>query len=126
MPEGIRFKPGVSGNPAGRPRHSQEWKDFKSENKFKIEDSLHKFLRWPVEDLIEYARKTDIPVMDMMVVRILIETIKKGDNVRLEWLLTRIIGKVKEETSVELTFKTLHEQIVDEIQKLEKPAVTED
>ena len=36
----------------------------------------------------------------MLVARILYEGIKRGDHVKLEWVYSRLVGKVKEEVEV--------------------------
>ena len=40
------------------------------------------------------------PALDLVVIKVLIEAIRKGDEKRLGFLLDRTIGKVKEEIEV--------------------------
>jgi hypothetical protein len=62
-----------------------------------------------------------IPARDMVVITILAMAIKQGDTSRLNFLLERTIGKVADKLDVrsQVITKTLHEQIVDEIEKNE-------
>lgn len=113
------FKPGQSGNPGGRPKLPEDVREARTFNKIECERVLNKFLTWPLEDLAAFVSDKKSPVLEALVARILLEGVKRGDHVRLEWVMQRLIGKVKEE--IDLTTKgSLHFQVVNLINNIEK------
>lgn len=116
---GRDFQPGESGNPNGRPPIPEEIKKARLLNKVHVEELLNKFLNWPLQDLVTFSQKKESPVLELLVARILLEAIKKGDQVRLEFLFQRLIGKVKEEFDHNHKGLSFHAQIVGMIEKIE-------
>lgn len=86
------FTPGQSGNPGGRPKKPQELKDATpTEIKLLIwrlwkmrRDELHAFISDPAT-----------PAGELHMASVLAKGIKEGDPVRLDYLLNRLIGRVK-------------------------------
>jgi len=123
---GRNFKPGVSGNPNGAPKIPDEIKEARKLNKIQVEEILNKFLNWPLSDLVLFTQKKESPVLEVLVARILLEGIKKGDQVRLEFIFQRLVGKVKEEIDLNANLNhSFHSRVVDLIDSLEKPNTTE-
>jgi hypothetical protein len=53
-----------------------------------------------VEDLNRAVQNPELPVLDVMIIRVIIEAIRRGDSKRVEFLLNRTIGKVKEDIEI--------------------------
>lgn len=89
-PKQYHFQPGVSGNPGGRP------KSFLTRSRVKI--IIDKYLslsRNELEKLI--IDKENTPALELMIISTILYCIKAGDYSRLEALLSRAVGKVKED-----------------------------
>ena len=69
-------------------------------NKVESERILNKFLNLSLDELASFANNKSNNVHEMLVARILYEGIKRGDHVKLEWVYSRLVGKVKEEVEV--------------------------
>lgn len=69
-------------------------------NKVESERILNKFLHLSLDELAAFANDKKNTVHEMLVARILYEGIKRGDHVKLEWVYSRLVGKVKEEVEV--------------------------
>lgn len=96
--------------------------DVNDAKKFTTEDCervLTKFLDWKFKDLIEFAKKGDSPVLEMLIARILIEAARKGDQIRLSFIFDRLLGKQKETVEVQ-TKVTLHDKILNLIEDNKK------
>lgn len=90
------WKKGQSGNPAGRVKLPEEVKQAKKLNRVSMEAALNKFLGWETQQLADFLDNKKNPVLEMIVARILIEAMKKGDQMRLNFLFDRLIGKVQD------------------------------
>lgn len=91
-PEHTRWKPGQSGNVAGRPKGIVR--------KDEIQAVLGRFWLMDAKDIEAYLAKPGVTAGERLVASIVISAIKGGDATKAEWLLTRMIGKVKEEVEV--------------------------
>lgn len=105
------FKPGQSGNPtgagAGRPPHPPEINAGNQLTKASFNATLNKYLHCNAADLELIVTDPKIPVIDMVVCKILLESGNKGDHVRLNFLIERLLGKVKEEVEISLPKPTI-------------------
>ncbi len=95
-----QFKKGYSGNPGGRDKLPPEIREAKRLTRRSMEVALNKFLGWPTEKLAEFLRDTNNTVIEMIIAKILIEALKRGDQIRLNFIFDRLIGKVKDEVEV--------------------------
>lgn len=88
-PIATRFKPGVSGNPGGRPKY---WLTPE-----KIREILSRLLNETEPRLRDMlGLDSGYPASDKWVASIIIKGIENGDASRFAYLLDRAIGKVKE------------------------------
>ena len=93
-----QWKKGKSGNPKGRPRIKGALKDIKEKIGDELEKNISKMLKMNQAQLKEIAEdKTGkYPSFKQTIASILFHSIKYGDPSRLEALLSRVIGKVKD------------------------------
>lgn len=92
---GRNFPAGNSGRPKGSKNKVVSRKVLEA-NKKEIEVLISKYLNLPLAKLRVAATKPTTKSMDLMIIKIIIEAIKKGDFTRLNFLLDRTIGKVKD------------------------------
>lgn len=90
-------------------------------NKDEATRILNKFAQMPTEEVIKFANDKANPAMEMLVARVFVEAIKTGDPVRLNLLLDRLIGRVKDyvEHKVDVSFN-LHKQLMDFQDKIQE------
>lgn len=100
-----------------------EVKEARLLNAAKFEEIIYKYMGSPIEELQAAANNPATPAIEHIVIKLLSLAIKHGDIARLNLLLERTIGKVTDKLQVnaQVTNKTLHQQIVEEIQKHEDP-----
>ena len=93
-PVGKRFPPGVSGNPGGKPKQllTQD----------KVSSVLGKFCLMTRIELQEIVQSPKSTMLEVTVASILARAAKDGDYSRLEFLLSRSIGKVTDKVEVKL------------------------
>lgn len=96
---GRDFQKGKPGGP-GQPKIPVEVIEARKINKVESERILNKFLHLSLDELAAFANDKSNTVHEMLVARILYEGIKRGDHVKLEWVYSRLVGKVKEEIEV--------------------------
>jgi len=91
--------------------------EARRENASVFESTIYKYMHSPIEVLRNVLKDPSTPARDLVVIRILVLAIEKGDHARLNFLLERTIGKVVDRH--EIVAKSTHEQVVEAIE-LEK------
>jgi hypothetical protein len=109
------WKPGQSGNPNGRPARSKEHKQFERLTKEKYINILQRCLYKSLEQLEEMFRDKSNTALELWVISIMIDGIKKGDDRKIETVLGRIIGK--QETNIKVGLS--HAEIINLVNDLE-------
>lgn len=118
-PRGRPFQKGVNPNPLniGKNAPTADDKAARKLTRLTVERIFNAHCHSPLQELIAKVKDETLPAIDLLIVRILIEAIKKGDHVKLDFILDRTIGRVPQKTELELdTSKSLHQQIVDIIE----------
>jgi hypothetical protein len=91
-----KFKPGESGNPAGRPAEPQELKELKTLNRSKFEALVNEVIYLSVDELQKIPLDKTANGIKVMLASVLIKAINTGDNRRADFFINRLIGKVPE------------------------------
>lgn len=94
---GRNWEPGQSGNPNGRPKTPDDLKKALRMTKIEFQELLVKYLSFSLADLKAANENANTTALDRIVISVITNAIKKGDQQRLDFLMNRIIGKVKEE-----------------------------
>lgn len=89
----------------------QDLKEAREQNAKEFEASLYKYMKLNMAELKAAYANPSTPARDLAVIKILEQSINKGDQQRLNFLLERTIGKVKDVSEVEIT--GLHKTLVD-------------
>jgi hypothetical protein len=90
------FKPGQSGNPAGRPKTPD---DILKANRLTAETfarQINKYLHLTVDELNADLSRPDASMIDLLVGGMVMKAAKDHDWQRANFILDRIIGKVKD------------------------------
>lgn len=116
----------------GKKGWDAEWSVTRQLNQRDIEITINKYLHAPMNSLREILKKKDLPAVDAMIIGIIIKAVDSSDAVRLEFILSRLVGKVKQEVSVNANVSrynynvdvnaqiNLNNLSIDELEALEK------
>lgn len=83
---------GQSGNPGGRAVNNVRRDD--------VQKLMGRFWAMDVKDIEAYLSKPGVTAGERLVASIVVSAIKTGDAAKAEWLLSRLVGKVKEEVEI--------------------------
>lgn len=111
MSEETRFKPGQSGNPNGRPKLPDDIRQIRKVNKTEIERVMNKFLSMTKSEISQLVNDQDTPALEIMLASIIVKATTHGDHQRLNFILDRLVGKVKDVVQVELPKPTVIERL---------------
>jgi hypothetical protein len=95
---GRDFKPGKPGG--GRPALPPEIKEARKLNQFEVEMSLSNHLRMNRAEISRVIKDPDSRMLDILVASIIAKAVQTGDAARLDFILNRTIGKVKEQIEI--------------------------
>lgn len=109
-----KFKKGMSGNPGGRPRVPDDIKLARQLTSFELDRILNKcaFLTLPQIEQLSSKGNTESPIFEMIVAKILHMAFKNGDAWRTEFILNRLLGRVRDQEPKDVTPKLMPGQIV--------------
>jgi hypothetical protein len=99
-PEHSRFKKGQSGNPGGKPKVPDDIKEARKLNQIELERAINRLIWLPRAELKALIENPETPMFEMMLASIVAQAAQKGDQSRLEFILMRVIGKVKDQLEV--------------------------
>lgn len=101
---GRPFEKGKTGNPKGRPQLPIDLKQARTVTKLELERILNRFLTMTAQELAAAMTDPRTTVLEAIVLTIATKALQGGDQVRLNFLLDRLIGKVQEPTQQHAVF----------------------
>jgi hypothetical protein len=118
------WRKGVSANPSGRPKTPEELKDC---TPIELRRLIWSLWKMPRDDLKKLLANPETPAGVLFLANVYAKGIAQGDSQRLDMLLNRLIGKVKEVVEVQTSeaLPTLEEakQIIEADYALLPPPV---
>jgi hypothetical protein len=97
------WKPGQTGNPKGRGRLPPEIKQLKILSTMELMAGMNEIIRLNVSELKERMNDPNITSLEAGICKILFLAITKGDHIRMDFILNRLIGKSKETIEIQQT-----------------------
>ncbi len=104
---GRPFQKGNPGGP-GRPPMDPELKKIQKVTRTEAELLLSKFMQMDIDELEAVLRDKKRKCVEHMIGRIVLMGIKNGDHARLDFMLNRLIGKVKENIEHSVRPRVIH------------------
>ena len=90
-----QFKKGQSGNPNGRPKGTTLVpKELRTINNRLVAETMSKYLNCTAQELQDHFKDPATSALDLIILRVLVEGIRKADQAKMNAILERIIGKV--------------------------------
>lgn len=99
---GRDFKPGHDQPGPGRPPYPKEVREASKLTRILFEGTLNKLINMNISELESYTQDSSVPAIEVILASILQRAIRDGDHTRLDFILNRLIGKVKEKIDVDL------------------------
>ena len=104
-PKTGKFQKGYKGGP-GRPKKPDDVKAAAKLTRTNLEKKLNHFLAMDSDELSAILKDPKTPMLEVMVGRIVLMAAKNGDQTRLDFLLNRLLGKVKDNVEVSVVKPT--------------------
>lgn len=89
FPKGNKLSP-------GRPRLPPEIKEGRKLNQAELERVINKLVYLEKSELNHVIKEPSTPVIELIAAQILLKASEQGDHTRLDFILTRMLGRVKE------------------------------
>lgn len=106
---GKNFKPGQGGRKKGAVSIPKKVAEL---NRKEAEEKFSKYLKMTQDQLEVASKEPSTPMMDKIIIKVIKEAEKKGDFTRLNFMLDRTIGKVRDKIDVSNEDGSLMPQIV--------------
>ena len=90
------------GNPLGKPRLPAELSLAKKLSKEFVRVKLTEMLQKPMHELVDICQDYDMNAIDCWLAKIIVMGVTTGDQVRLNFMFDRIIGKVSEVKEIQI------------------------
>lgn len=130
-PESTWFKPGQSGNISGRPKLPPEIKEAYKLTQTRFIELVNKYLSMNREEISLASQDPKATTLDLIVLKILQQAIVKGDQIRLTFLLDRLLGKLPNSIDMAINPNVLEyvkqyegkstQELVEEFNKIVSP-----
>lgn len=99
-PTPASWKKGQSGNPKGNVDKSLT--EAHRYNKREMEQIFNRYLNLTFEDLQKLEKDQTLLAKDLLAIKIIVQGIKTSDPYRFNFILDRLIGKVKDQIDIEI------------------------
>lgn len=93
---GRNFAPGKSGNPKGRPRLPVDIKGARELNRLELERMLNAYAFKSLAQIKQATKDSSLPIFEGIIAQILLKAHQGGDIWRADFVLNRLIGRVRE------------------------------
>ncbi|MDR3049440.1 MAG: DUF5681 domain-containing protein [Elusimicrobiota bacterium] len=89
------FKPGITGNPKGRPSMPQEYNDFKRLSALQYKELVDKYFGMTIKELKEYLNnnRDRLPAVEVWLLKVMNDGMQEGNPGVLDMILNRTIGR---------------------------------
>lgn len=104
IPNNVPFKPGQSGNPAGRPRKYVSTLKEAGYKLSEINDTIQLMMAMDIEELKNVYANPKASVLEKTIAAAIKKGIEKGSLEQIETLLSRIYGKPKQSMDIDGQF----------------------
>lgn len=121
-PVETRFKPGMSGNPSGRPGIPKDLRSVKPLSQDSVNRIISKYASMTLAELDKSSTDPNTPAIELIYASAIKAAILDGDTNRLEAILNRGIGKVRDNVAVTTRNESLNEEPTEKLLKLVKEA----
>ena len=81
----------------GRPKSTPEQRALRQLTKTQFEKLCNKFVHMNRDEIVVSLQSPETTALELMVGKVIHEAIVRGDTVRFNFILERLIGKVKEQ-----------------------------
>lgn len=105
------FKKGFSANPLGRPPLPPDLKAVRKLSPALVSGMISKYARMSRGELTTVIEDRSTPALNLTICVILAKAMQDGDYTRLNFLLDRSIGKVKENVEISIPKPTIIERL---------------
>ena len=102
-----QFQPGQSGNPSGRPKLPDSIKRLKKMTAIEVDKLLNEFMSMTKVEIDELMASDETPMLKKIVGQIFIKAAEHGDQSRLNFLLDRTAGPVKNDIDINIIPKPM-------------------
>jgi len=109
------FSKGENGYQATVP---EDLRQARKLTKVEIELVLNKYLYLPFGEIQAALRDPTKPTIEILIISVLLTAIKRGDHDRLNFVLDRLLGKVKQDVDLNVK-KSFHEECVDFVESID-------
>ncbi len=106
----IPAKKGECRNPGGRRKTPPDLLKARTINTFELERVVNKYLYSTEDELKEAEKHPETHMLDRMIISIMQKAVRAGDQGRLDFVLCRMLGKVKDKLEIteSIEKKSLH------------------
>ena len=77
-----------------------EVKETRALNHVTVPLIIDRYMKMDIEDLKAVMQRPGTPAIEMIIAKVIVEAIRKGDQQRLSFLFDRLLGKQQENISV--------------------------
>lgn len=98
---GRDFLPGNKIGAKGRTPAIPEVKEVRALNHVTVPLVIDRYMKMDLEELKAVMQRPGTPAVEMIIAKVIVEAIRKGDQQRLSFLFDRLLGKQTESVRVE-------------------------
>ncbi|MDR1952374.1 MAG: DUF5681 domain-containing protein [Elusimicrobiota bacterium] len=116
---GRKWKPGQSGNPNGRPKISKEYRQFKNMTAEKYKEIIENyfFVNKPALEKYLTDNVAQLSILELWLANAIVKGINDGDARTLETLMARVVGRPKQDITVDGGLSILQAPDIKKIKK---------